>query len=358
MAADRRLLVSARRDADRRLLAVRRRRPKDCGCPTRACPPTEGEAKLKIAILGAGSVGCFIGGCWQAAGLAVTLHRPPQLRASDIARTWPDAERLQRLAGDPAAGQVDFRSIREALGRCRHHRLERQERRDRGSGAGNRRAWPRRRDRSSASRTASAMSTCCERSLAAGSRSFAEWSPTMSPISATAASTKASPAISMPRTAPKRGRLRRRSATARPRLKLSDDMLGIAWGKLLINLNNAVNALSGRTLLEELQRARLSPRRRGFAARGSAAARAAGIEPAKVGPVAPALLPLVIGSPDWLFNNVFLKAWKIDAKARSSMADDLAAGPQDRGRLSSTANWSRWPSGSARRRRSTAGSSN
>jgi 2-dehydropantoate 2-reductase len=27
-----------------------------------------------------------------------------------------------------------------------------------------------------------------------------------------------------------------------------------------------------------------------------------------------------------LFNNVFLKRWKIDAKARSSMADDLAAG--------------------------------
>ena len=34
----------------------------------------------------------------------------------------------------------------------------------------------------------------------------------------------------------------------------------------------------------------------------------------------------MIGSPDWLFNSVFLKKWKIDAKARSSMADDLAAG--------------------------------
>ena len=38
------------------------------------------------------------------------------------------------------------------------------------------------------------------------------------------------------------------------------------------------------------------------------------------------MLPLVIGAPDWLFNNLFLKAWKIDAHARSSMADDLAAG--------------------------------
>jgi 2-dehydropantoate 2-reductase len=33
-----------------------------------------------------------------------------------------------------------------------------------------------------------------------------------------------------------------------------------------------------------------------------------------------------MASPDWLFNNAFLKAWKIDEKARSSMADDLAAG--------------------------------
>ena len=52
----------------------------------------------------------------------------------------------------------------------------------------------------------------------------------------------------------------------------------------------------------------------------------AGIEPAKVGSVGPRSLPWVIGAPDWLFNNIFLKKWKIDAKARSSMADDLAAG--------------------------------
>jgi len=38
------------------------------------------------------------------------------------------------------------------------------------------------------------------------------------------------------------------------------------------------------------------------------------------------VLPKIINSPDWMFNNIFLKRWKIDAKARSSMADDLAAG--------------------------------
>src|SRR5688572_20963038 len=37
------------------------------------------------------------------------------------------------------------------------------------------------------------------------------------------------------------------------RLRLAADMKAVAWGKLLINLNNAVNALSGRTLLEQLK---------------------------------------------------------------------------------------------------------
>jgi 2-dehydropantoate 2-reductase len=103
-------------------------------------------------------------------------------------------------------------------------------------------------------------------------------------------------------------------------------MVGIAWGKLLINLNNAVNALSGVTLIEEL---RQRDYRRVVAAsqrEGLRLLRSAGIDPAKVGAVGPRLIPAVIGSPDWLFNNVFLKKWKIDSRARSSMADDLAAG--------------------------------
>ncbi len=109
-------------------------------------------------------------------------------------------------------------------------------------------------------------------------------------------------------------------------LRLSSDMLGLAWGKLLINLNNAVSALSGRTLLEELSE---RDYRRVLAAaqrEGLRLLRRAGIKPRKIGPVPPALLPLVIGSPDWLFRGIFLKGWKIDARARSSMADDLAAG--------------------------------
>ncbi|HVM23165.1 MAG TPA: 2-dehydropantoate 2-reductase [Sphingomicrobium sp.] len=109
-------------------------------------------------------------------------------------------------------------------------------------------------------------------------------------------------------------------------LRLSDDMVGVAWGKLLINLNNAVNALSGRSLIEQL---RDRDYRRVVAAsqrEGLRLLRQAGIRPAKVGPLPPWLIPSVIGAPDWLFNALAARSWKIDAKARSSMADDLAAG--------------------------------
>jgi 2-dehydropantoate 2-reductase len=106
---------------------------------------------------------------------------------------------------------------------------------------------------------------------------------------------------------------------------LSDDMLALAWGKLLINLNNAVNALSGRTLIDELGE---RDYRRVFAAsmqEGLKLLARADIEPAKVGPVPPTMLPHIIAAPNWLFNSMFLKTWKIDATARSSMADDIAA---------------------------------
>jgi 2-dehydropantoate 2-reductase len=109
-------------------------------------------------------------------------------------------------------------------------------------------------------------------------------------------------------------------------LRLSGDMLGLAWGKLLINLNNAVNALSGRPLLDQL---RERDYRRVVAAsqrEGLRLLSRADIRPAKIGAVGPKLLPTVLNSTDWLFNNIFLKAWKIDARARSSMTDDLAAG--------------------------------
>jgi 2-dehydropantoate 2-reductase len=110
------------------------------------------------------------------------------------------------------------------------------------------------------------------------------------------------------------------------RLRLAENMAAVAWGKLLINLNNAVNALSGETLLEQLGK---RDYRRVVAASIVEALdllKAAGIEPAQIGPLPPKLLPHAIAAPDFIFKNLLLRVQKIDAHARSSMADDLAAG--------------------------------
>ena len=116
------------------------------------------------------------------------------------------------------------------------------------------------------------------------------------------------------------------AANGPARLSLAKDMKAIAWGKLLINLNNAVNALSGETLLRQLGQ---RDYRRVVAASILEALEllgAAGIEPAQIGPLPPKLLPHAIAAPDLIFKNLLLRVQKIDEKARSSMADDLAAG--------------------------------
>ncbi len=109
-------------------------------------------------------------------------------------------------------------------------------------------------------------------------------------------------------------------------LELRDDMTSVAWGKLLLNLNNALNALSGHTLYEELSD-------RGYRRVLSACIRealivlaAANINPAKVSAFPPKWLPHFVGSPNFIFNTIGLKLQKIDKHARSSMADDFEAG--------------------------------
>jgi 2-dehydropantoate 2-reductase len=109
-------------------------------------------------------------------------------------------------------------------------------------------------------------------------------------------------------------------------LVLRDDMTEVAWGKLIFNLNNAINALSGRPLADQLSQ---RDYRRVMAATMREALRLlkiAGIHPARIGPIPARFLPEVFEAPDWLFNPLVLKFQKIDSKARSSMADDLAQG--------------------------------
>ena len=109
-------------------------------------------------------------------------------------------------------------------------------------------------------------------------------------------------------------------------LQLHADLLPVQWAKLLLNLNNPVNALSGLPLRAELMERDF---RRVLAAlqdEALAALQAAGIRPARITPLPPHWLPRVLRLPTPLFQRVARRMLAIDANARSSMADDLALG--------------------------------
>lgn len=105
---------------------------------------------------------------------------------------------------------------------------------------------------------------------------------------------------------------------------LHDDMLPVQWGKLLLNLNNAVNALSGLPLRQQLLDADLRLCTAGLVSETLLLLKLAGIRPARVAAVRPSVLPQVLRLPTPLFRLVARRMLRIDDKARSSMADDLA----------------------------------
>ncbi|TIU00896.1 MAG: 2-dehydropantoate 2-reductase [Mesorhizobium sp.] len=101
------------------------------------------------------------------------------------------------------------------------------------------------------------------------------------------------------------------------------DMRAVQWSKLLMNLNNALVALSDLPLATELAD-------RGWRViladqidEALAAMKACHIEPARIAGPPPWLLPKVLRLPDWLFGILARRLLAIDPKARSSMWDDL-----------------------------------
>jgi 2-dehydropantoate 2-reductase len=106
-------------------------------------------------------------------------------------------------------------------------------------------------------------------------------------------------------------------------MRPTSDIAGVQWGKLLVNLNNAINALSGLPLREQLGK---RDWRRLFAdqiAEGLTAVRAEGIRPVSPTPVPPRWTPHLLRLPDALFRIALAPAMKIDPQARSSMWEDL-----------------------------------
>jgi len=109
-------------------------------------------------------------------------------------------------------------------------------------------------------------------------------------------------------------------------IRASRDITGVQWGKLIINLNNALSALSDMPLAAQLAN---RDWRRLFAdqmAEGLAALKAAGIAPVSATPIPMNWTPALLRLPDMIFNAILGRTMKIDPEARSSMWQDLKQG--------------------------------
>lgn len=104
------------------------------------------------------------------------------------------------------------------------------------------------------------------------------------------------------------------------------DIEPVLWGKLILNLNNCINALSGLTLLEQLSR-------RGYRLVLAASIlelvrllKKKGIKPVALNGLPPSVSSYMLKLPDFLFKIIAKKQLQIDPLARSSMWEDLESG--------------------------------
>ena len=109
-------------------------------------------------------------------------------------------------------------------------------------------------------------------------------------------------------------------------LQLHADLRAVQWGKLLLNLNNPVNALSGLPLRAQLMDRGYRLCLAALQTEALGVLRAAGIQPAQVGALPPQRIPPLLRLPTPLFRLIAARMLRIDPQARSSMADDLAQG--------------------------------
>ena len=109
-------------------------------------------------------------------------------------------------------------------------------------------------------------------------------------------------------------------------LRPSHNMDGVQWGKLLVNLNNALNALGDLPLRRQLAQRSWRMLFADQMAEGLAAIKAEGIAPVSSTPIPASWTPRLLRLPDAIFEAVLGRTMKIDPEARSSMSEDLQRG--------------------------------
>jgi 2-dehydropantoate 2-reductase len=97
----------------------------------------------------------------------------------------------------------------------------------------------------------------------------------------------------------------------------------ILWSKLLMNLNNSINALAGVPLVEELSQRGYRKVLAASMREGLTALKRAGITSARLVKISPSWMPFMLSLPDWMFTRLAGAMLNIDPTARSSMWEDL-----------------------------------
>ena len=110
------------------------------------------------------------------------------------------------------------------------------------------------------------------------------------------------------------------------KLRASDNIAGVQWGKLVLNLNNALNALSGLPVRAQLAQRSWRMVMADQWAEALAVLRAAGVRIVSATPVPASWTPVLLRLPDGLFQAILGRTMTIDPLARSSMSDDLLRG--------------------------------
>jgi 2-dehydropantoate 2-reductase len=276
------------------------------------------EKDRPIVVAGAGSIGCFVGGLCASAGRRVSLLARPRVIAeieqfgltltSLEGSSWHVASQQVKLSDDPkvladagavlvAVKSADTAEIAEAIARYAPPdavivSLQ--------NGIAN---VPVLRGRLPGRTVLAAMVPF--NVIAAGEGRFHRATSGDIVIERDAADTAAQ--LSVPGLA----------------MRATDNIAGVQWGKLLVNLNNAINALSGLPLREQLARRDWRGLFADQIAEGLAAVRAEGAHPVSPTPVPLSWTPHLLRLPDVLFAIALAPAMKIDPQARSSMWEDL-----------------------------------
>jgi len=276
-----------------------------------------------VLVMGAGAIGCYLGGCLQAAGVPVVFVGRPRVLAAlrehglsltdlDGGRQHIDRRALSLFEAIPPGIAPSLVLLAVKSGATAEAAAQ--------LGAALPAGTPVVSMQNGLSNAATAQAAAPMLRLLAGMVPFniAELAPGHYHRGTTGA-------LAAQDDAALRARLSDFARAGLP-LQLHTDLRAVQWGKLLLNLNNPVNALSGLPLRAQLMDRGYRQCLAALQTEALALLRSAGIQPAQVAALPPHRVPTLLRLPTPLFRLIAARMLRIDPQARSSMADDLAQG--------------------------------